>query len=827
MHPLHSIGQDLVSLQIEDILRTEKRPIVVLDGPQASGKSSILRTVESQLSQQFRAQYARGDVIEKGVDEYAIQSRVERIPRREAAEFAIDAAEDIRHVLDDGEIPFGRLLHRVAAYVTVGLPPRNISDTQQRFLFRLLNVFSKRTPLLLCDDLQYWDRTSLLFLRHVVRGDLNDTYKQLQSMPILIALDADRIDASTRDVISDIRSYVPKNANFKLRRPTLVEFPLVLNELGLTIPITDNVTQDIFALTGGNLALSSSLVAYLESGAQLAEASPQPHLSELSFIFAKLIKTLEEDSKDIKTVVAAAVASGRELDFDILSCLMGLSKSEVKRLAGDAAAKLHFISVSESHVSVTHESIRSLLSALFGAEQRERHSILARCLSRIRPGDYGHRAAHLEAAGDIEGADALRAMERLSGIRSGRYGWKHSYNQEPKGHLAVNVAAWSKKIDNYFEAVAAGGISDALEILEAIDFDLPPLLILETRYLKAQLLSDMNEDAKVQRALGLIEELDVAATDEGEIWGRAKETEIICLSNLRQPIEGRRVEQELRRRYQERTAFDPDAQFALNRLRRKSEAIHIPEVANDRLRLALAFFGPGRTGDVPLHWAEYIATLNNLCANEMVLGRFEQATKYAARLSEVAAELAADVLRRPQYIWSNVLLTQHLNGAAPNELVRPFEAILQAGETQLVDSMLLAINLSAIRAHAGKIEIAAQSLSAEFEAFDKVEAASPYVRHFAASNLSVLHWLLGKDDIRNDMERRAELALMAMAEAEYSHPFLRQRGMILESLYKTATERTLMYLERQFVSFGPRVGPSWRFFGRPLLVTDIQYWADP
>jgi hypothetical protein len=274
--------------------------------------------------------------------------------------------------------------------------------------------------------------------------------------------------------------------------------------------------------------------------------------------------------------------------------------------------------------------------------------------------------------------------------------------------------------------------------------------------------------------------------------------------------------------------FDPDAEFALNRLRRRSEAIHMPEVANDRLKSALSYFGPGERGEVPLHWAEYIATLNNLCANEMVLGRFDAAKRTASGLLGSAAELAGDVLRRPNYMWSNMLLTEYLTGGRPIDLVKPFEAIATIDDHTLVDSMLLEINLATIRASAGENRLALDHLLRAFQDFDQNDASSPYVRHFATSNLGVLLWMLQDDIPHEQMFERAATALQEMKDIEYCHPFLEQRMMLLNAIFQIRDgDRTLEGLESKMRSVGMKVGPSWRFFGRPLLVTDIQYWADP
>lgn len=826
MSVLRSIDHDRILMGLKDMLNAEGRSVAVLSGPSASGKTYLLQSLAHDLARTFSARFASGDPLERDVDEHVLSGRVERLPKRELAEITLDAAEDVKGLLDDGDIPFGRLLKRALTYATSGIPAENISDTQQRFLSRLLNVLSTRRPLLICDDLQYWDHTSLLFLRRLMRGHLDGSYKRLKSLGVVIALDFERIPEEKSDLIADIVDRVESRCTFQLRLPTRSEFGPVLVEMGLSPRISEKVSKDVYAVTNGNLALASSVVAYLRDKNDPSDALPLA----VANIFEHVLDGLGTDQARIRLLLEALVASGSSLDLNLLACVMNITKPEAGDLSKKAAAKLSFVSVLNDSLAITHESISLILRDLLGSEQRERHALMAECIRKIRPGDYGRRAAHLDASGDARAAAAMRAMERLQGIRSGRFGWRQGATGD-KDRLAADESTriWCESMDLYLEAVAAGDIGRALQILDALDTDAPHPLPLEGEYLRAQLLSDLNSDDSVKRALALIEDLCWKAEGEGELWGRVKELEVICLALLRQVQEAGKAEAELRRHYQKRTSVDLDAEFALNRLKRRSEAIHIPEVANDRLTSALSYFGPRAKGEVPIHWAEYLTTLNNLCANEIVLGRFERAHRLSIRLSAAATTVADDVLRKPEYILSNVFVVEYLLGRSPQDLITPYEAITtQRHDNDMVDSMLLEINLASLVAASGRIDAARSRLAAAYERFNRIHAASPYVRHFASSNLAYLWWLSGEDTRRLALMHDADRSLDEMKGAEYSHPFLARRAEMLKSIFQQpAIDRSAELMNTTFSTAPAQVGPSWRFFGRPLLLTDIQYWSAP
>jgi hypothetical protein len=343
--PLKSLRQDLIVDHIALALRSPGQPAVLLEGPQASGKTSVLHAVEDTLASDFRARYAIGDSIERDVSEHVFIGRVERLSKRELGDIAFDAAEDVRRFLDHEGVPFGRLIHRTLAYMTSGLPTQNVSDVQQKFLSRLLNTMGFKRPLLICDDLHYWDRSSLLFLRRILRGDLARSYKRLSTTPILLALDRSRVSQANEEVVSDILKWSPEASAFRLQRPTLRQYASVLRELGLKISLGATNVEELFSLTGGNLALTKSIVTYVERGGSLAP-DVSGRAPEVRNLFEKLLGTRGQEGSQIRMVVSAVVASGRELDLNLLACLLDLSRQEAEDLANQAASLLSFISVS-------------------------------------------------------------------------------------------------------------------------------------------------------------------------------------------------------------------------------------------------------------------------------------------------------------------------------------------------------------------------------------------------------------------------------------------------------------------------------------------------
>lgn len=820
------LDHEELAADVAAFLQEDGRNCVVIEGPTASGKTALTELIAARLKGSFSARRAKGDRLERAVEEHALESGSSLPLRKDVAEYVADAAEDLGDLLSDDGVPFGKIAHRAINQVLAGGARGRLSETQQRFLARLLTTMMGKRPLLIADDLHYWDAVSLHFLRRILRGDLDPYYGRLKKLSLVIVVDRQRADRHNLELIDAVIG-VAGGRRVVADYASAANYGEVLTALGLNVSLPDEQISTLHLLTGGNLALSRIVVEEIAAqGTTGAGDLPPPAIDSADFFLGVIARRLEtvEGADQIKELVRLLAASGDDLSFDELACALKCPLETARSRASGAASQLNFISVSEGRLRLTHEVLQPLLAAALGESGREAHRILEACLSRLRPGDYGRRSAHSAASGEVERAQQLAIMERLSGMRQGRYAWSAPEPSPAEACTAVGAAA--RAFDSAYRAISQGDFTGALVALEGQDLDAPTPLRWEVTLLRAQILGEMNQDACVQRAVGLLEELDEAREAEIELWGRAKEMQVVALSNLRKPEEGRRLEATLRQTYQARAAYDPAAALALNRLRRRAEAVHSPQIANDRLNVALRFFSPESSSELPVYPAEYLATLNNLCANELLLGRFTAARAHARRAATTDFRLIEFVLRRPELVWSNVLLCELFNGKPPGPIADAYLGLAGGRDLHFVDGMLLEINVAAALAAAGRFEVAQRRLSDVQRTFQAQGEAQPYVAHFIAANLSSLAWIVGDDDAVPLAMAEAAAALERMRGHEYSAPFLEARSNCLAPVLNSRPRaRTVAALQAAFDG-PPKVGESWVFFARPFLATDIQFWSD-
>ena len=807
-----------------DCIRRASARVLALRGAPGTGKTCLIETAISHAMEAHQFFYLPADRIGLHVEEAAINTDFMSITAAELVEEGTSFADELVEILsDEAGIPFSKTAGRVGKRLLTGGQARVLSEAQQRFMAKILRRAKKKEPIVIIDDLQYWDKSSLFFLHRILSGDLDRYYKNLRKVRFILLV-SQRSTTPEHTVVYEelLDRYVEES--WTLDYPDEDQYPQVLMNLGLKCSLSVTALQDLYLLTGGNLALSAEVVAYANekhrSGGKLE------HIVGQDF-FGKMITTrlqaLNGTSTRVKELLSVLSLLGCSATVGELACLLSWDLRQVREVANLAQSRLGFIYSTSAKVAITHETYRDLFLPLLSQDERLLHSAFAACLKRINPADYGRRAFHHACAGEEDQALVGQILDALSGIRHGRVAFDPD-TPFLELHTGQPLKVFADSIHAALVAALKKNHERATELLHSLPRSGVPLLDAEIRFLSALNLVMLRDGRYLELSLSHLDDICLNHADEAEVCIRALELKVVALCHLRRWEDARATERSILHRVAEFKNVAVEYNTVVHRLKRRSEAIHPTIVANKHLKEALAYFGPDDASGVPKNATEYLATLNNLCANELVCGNIQEAHRRSVQLLPAVQGVGSLYIRRTEIIWNNILIAEHLvTGRLPKKLEYLWD---WAKSTELTtsDTPLIQNNIAVIQASCGKTDAALAILEVlEIELYQRDRYLS-YVLYFIATNLGVLLWLSGREEEAKIRFARAD-KLLDMLDDELMRFMLRRHELVREYIGKTTTERSLRDLN-EHISGRPRVGAPWSFWGRALILSDLQFWSE-
>lgn len=813
-------GQDTVAQRIHRAFEGGARA-VALTGSEGSGKSQTASIVAGLANSTHRLVIRRGEVLLRRSPEAMLVGVKSSDRTGKATDALMDVAEDVADLIQDGSIPFSRTLRRLFGMRKAAGKKRILTERQQAFLYELASVREKRSVLLIADNLHYWDEESFTFLAQIQKGFWDEEYPGLKRVRTLLIWTPDQ---TAKDFAQLVASTFGRELRIEqLKHVSVRAFDELLSALGGPLDLPREIVDQAYAVAGGHLLFASQLVALLrESGAASASslASGADAGEALKNMIEARLDAVGPASALLRRLLQALCIVGEGAGRIDLSCVLPEADRDLETII-EHAKRLGLVTTDQTTTSVVHEIVRRVFLQFLTPDEMDWHKRFASCLMKLRPSDYDRRAVHLEAAGLSEPATVTRVMALLSAVRGNRILPDQDWLAiaaplaEPEASLVETVRRASL-------AEAKRNYAEAIRIVEGSSVSTDPILMAERDIYLARLLLLVRTRSSQERALSLLEEHPSFRTIEPDLWARIEELKIILLQYLGRIPQARHIESGLRAFYQERSAFDPSAQFGENRLRRKAEALHSPRIANDRLKRALLFLDPTGDGLAPRDLVEYALTLNNLGANELVIGNFDTAYRHLTRCFELVQRSEQMVVRRVEIVLSNFVIAHYLHwNQAPPELELLGELAREV-DVSGSDGCLVRSNIGALLVATDNLERGLTLLRDTAAEIRALEGFSAYSRYFLYSNLATATWSAGEDP-----EGWLTLAEQATTQVEIDiGPYAKRRLTMLRDGFNAVAPPDMQMLEAHFTASGPQVGEGWRLYGRPVALSDLQFWTE-
>ena len=813
-------GQAEVRRQIQVALASTNCKLIRVIGPSGTGKTWLGRSIGEEWKRSNGVMlYAAGDEFFWKRSYYPLQLAISSESARLQLGVIKKAAAEAGKSIPVG----GAALRELLGYLfnrRDNLREGSLSymDSAERdILARMESLAGKRNVLLICDNFQWWDRSSLELLNLCIKKQVRRAFPFLTKLKIL-ALETSGVACAEPDYIESLFC-TAKGISFALAYCDEDAFCQILQAFGVPKKLPRSILKDLYKICCGHLDLARRLAEYEQYWSRDEQQGLHVGLQQiLRDLLERRLHGISPAAEETMRLLQAASIIGNSFGEAELSCLVDLP-IERMREALKPAEVLRLVNMADTGGVFTHDVVRTYFFDRTETLRKDLNRKFAYCLVLLHPGDYSRRVEYLLRAEESIDAEETLILDYLSDRRKGQSQNFQlvfsSLNQDLKSYLA--------KIENAIAQFENGEYREAIETLETIEDIYPDRLLAERDIMAARCqIKRLTRKARM-KAIKILQRWHSASTTEPEIWCRVMLYTVVAYIFLGDVEAASQTETALLRKLRGRLKFDPAAEQTVNHCRLKANMLHTSVVARQRLQDAVAFFGP-LAGGAPADPVHYYIGLVNLSANYICDGDFESAFGLAVRANQVVRESPAFSFPRRDILGNNLILSAVLYGRltakkAAESMQKMIRTVSPSNDTTLLKS-----NLAWLHALTGDYKTAAQYLEPVFHSLTELDEVDGYYPYFIGNNLAGAIYMLG------DRERSAEiwhqLDGYVTEIAGPIAPYIARRHelqSILFSAPETPHQNWALYLNQ---THNTQVGPGWRFYGNGFLASELEFWSD-
>ncbi|HET7436913.1 MAG TPA: ATP-binding protein [Thermoanaerobaculia bacterium] len=801
-------------------LELARDPVPLIEGPSGSGKSWLLGAVCDR--------WRTGDrpVIRVAGD--AEYSRRVRYPFSSAIARLTSRLDDWRLVksasakVAGATLPAGGLATFVVDVIANSREnqqkraTRFLSDEEREILFHLQRLAGDSSLLLAVDNLHFLDTASADFLVALRDPQVVEAYPFLEQMRIVCAGAELLTRAPAVDIV--VRNLHPKR--LVLPHAPREHVAAILRLMGATVELPDEVVDFCAQVSGGHLEVLRLIAEYIgQDPARPKRLTVDGRTTHsLYFLFEERVRSLGDEGRLILEALELLAVAGATISDPELECLL---TEPYAYLAGAAkrAVELNILRRESGRRTFSHEIVQRMFLDRVEARRPEVHEKFARCVARLRSGDYASRAYHYDRAGRTDEALIMRFVDYLQRLRNGDAPLDANID-DFTAEAAPDIAEFIVALSRAWTVFRNGEPRAAHDILENLSDVYPPVLMAEKDYLAArcvkthgsanaraymvEILRRWRDETPVEfeQWFRLMSILTIMQVDNGDYAGARVTSRLIAIQLAM------------------RTSFDPFADSARHIIDRRDAALFQAEIAAQRCQRAVHFF-TGSDPASPRNPIQLYFALTNLGANLLMIGEFADAQRVAAEAVGMHAAMPSIRFPRLQIPLNNLLVAALYNQSVTAEqAVRSMRVVVETipdpGDAILIDN-----NMAVMNALAGDLNMALGILSGVVQRLPR----DGYYSYFARTNLTCFEHL-----INGHARARAQwldLAASIPTIPEGDRAALEKRHELLTNAFDNVgigdIRRWWNYLNE---TIRPQVGPVWKFYGYGFLMSDIQFWSE-
>lgn len=704
-----------------------------------------------------------------------------------------------------------------------------LNEKEQDILCKLQYLAQHKEIIFICDNFNYWDEKSIKLL-YIILLNIKGKYDFLSKSIFLIIYTSNK-KAIHEELIDAIRQidYV-KSINFPIIEYT--DFKETINILGYSSDLSQKESQILFSLINGHIRMLTELITELNDNKLSLDTLEGKSKDLLTTILQQRLRDCGATGEQIKTTLEYASLLGLSFSSYELNKVIGIEDNIFYKIINDSN-KLNLIEKSNYNDGIlqfAHDIIREIFEKEI-TENSDYYKKIELCLKEIEPDQYIRRSQYAFKAMDFQQSSILFVLGIVKQIREDG-DISQFYMEKCKrlfGDSTTNNSYYRfiMCMRDAYISYREGNYSNALNSLFVLGDIYPKEFLAEKEILCSYCYTkrlDSNYREKGLKPLlqfSLIENCN----NERDIYERILIRLMILYVHLGDIENAHTIEKKIVDSLKIRFNHDIAAQSRFNFLNRISNAIYSCEIAVNKMKEAVEYFGTNyKKGGL---WREikqfYLCQVNYagaLCLN----GKFKESYEKNEEILTLYQQFPDYPFPRPNILLNNYLISAYLSQQLTIEECTVAYKDFVSDLPVSAERLFYMSNYSIFLALSGKLQEALSCIKEEGDLQNVKNDKEKIYNYRVDLNTGVYNYLLGdRDKAFNLIFKLREQMKICSLKGDLQYDFLRVDKILnliteISEISPVEWENILLKYNNEFQA------TAWNYYGKGFVFTTVFNW---
>lgn len=521
-------------------------------------------------------------------------------------------------------------------------------------------------------------------------------------------------------------------------------FEIVLNK-SLSSELYDKLLP-IIKICNNDMNL---LKLFVDDNFESENANSNDGLSSIKKLLKYKLKSMGADQINIESTLKYASVLGMYFSIPELENILEKSKNEFTKFIEDAQ-HLYLINASDNNdnsYSFAHEFIQKVMELSITSDSISVYDKAQRMVSKLYPYDYIRRARYCMKAKDYENAKMLFVLYIFRNVRNSenlpetiKSESERLFDNGPDSYI------WRICIDLYKQGIQLynnGCYEDAMTKFESINKVMPKEILCEIDIMKTMCLTKKLDGNSRETAVTILEN---DLKDERpcciSVLERMRVRLIILYAHFNMTEKANETEEELFSELGKRISYDVKASETVALLERISNSHYSCDVARNKMKNAVNFFGPS-DNEYPSNIVQYFNALTNYSGALCMCGEFDKSFECAQKAIDLKNQFMEVNYPREYFVANNYVISGFLSGNLSEiDCIDKFSGLIKKVPDS-ADRLLFCSNLAVFYSLAGDHKKAINILTRAIDKCNINMDPEKIYNYRYTTNMSVFYFLLG------------------------------------------------------------------------------------